>query len=283
MKQNKISAFVREKRKEIGLTQTAMAREIGVGVRFYKELEMGKITLKMDKVCQTLEYFGAELLPIIVDPYKGYDPIDTIKINHMENDITDIDTLYDPTWEKSAMMIVRMLTISKKHRHDVLFYDGKSMFYEDDTPSKFENKEYYQSEDSYEKLFDIALKKSKNHEIDVVETWRLILMRWVVGVDNIRLKNVKNDKEIIVIKKEVYDTLPLSVNSKRYSIKRDDFIEAMMHTGLKEKEAISLIEENINEEKNIHNLLESVKISQEEKEKRKIHIRARMISLKNIF
>ncbi len=40
-----------------------MAEKAGVGIRFIRELERGKETLKMDKVNQVLELFGYELGP----------------------------------------------------------------------------------------------------------------------------------------------------------------------------------------------------------------------------
>ena len=40
-----------------------MAEKAGVGLRFVRELERGKGTLKMNKVNQVLELFGYELGP----------------------------------------------------------------------------------------------------------------------------------------------------------------------------------------------------------------------------
>ena len=40
-----------------------MAEKAGVGIRFVRELERGKETLKMDKVNQVLDLFGCELRP----------------------------------------------------------------------------------------------------------------------------------------------------------------------------------------------------------------------------
>ena len=46
------------------LTQTDLAEKAGVGLRFVRELEQGKQTLRMDKVNQVLGLFGAELAPV---------------------------------------------------------------------------------------------------------------------------------------------------------------------------------------------------------------------------
>ena len=64
MKQLSLSKFVRFKRKSLKMTQKEMSEKSGVGIRFVRELERGKQTLKMDKVNQVLDLFGYELGPI---------------------------------------------------------------------------------------------------------------------------------------------------------------------------------------------------------------------------
>ena len=56
-----INEFVRQKRKEAGLTQKEMAFKAGVGLRFVRELERGKPTLQMNKVNQVLRLFGYQV------------------------------------------------------------------------------------------------------------------------------------------------------------------------------------------------------------------------------
>jgi y4mF family transcriptional regulator len=58
-----LSQFVKEKRGEVLLTQLDLAEKSGVGLRFVRELEQGKKTLRMDKVNQVLRLFGYELGP----------------------------------------------------------------------------------------------------------------------------------------------------------------------------------------------------------------------------
>ena len=58
-----LNQFVKKKRKSLKLTQKEMAEKAGVGIRFVRELERGKETLKMNKVNQVLELFGHELGP----------------------------------------------------------------------------------------------------------------------------------------------------------------------------------------------------------------------------
>jgi len=59
----RLPEFVKRKRKSLQLTQKEMAEKAGVGLRFVRELERGKETLKMNKVNQVLELFGYELGP----------------------------------------------------------------------------------------------------------------------------------------------------------------------------------------------------------------------------
>ena len=60
-----ISEFVRQKRKEYKLTQRDLADRAGVGIRFIRELEAGKPTLRMDKVNIVLDLFGHRLGPVL--------------------------------------------------------------------------------------------------------------------------------------------------------------------------------------------------------------------------
>lgn len=58
-----LSAYVKQMRKQYGLTQIDLSEKAGVGLRFVRELEQGKQTLRMDKVNQVLNLFGTELAP----------------------------------------------------------------------------------------------------------------------------------------------------------------------------------------------------------------------------
>lgn len=57
----KLSRNIKELRKEYNLTQEDLAMKSGVGIRFVRELEQGKPTVRMDKVNQVLALFGLEL------------------------------------------------------------------------------------------------------------------------------------------------------------------------------------------------------------------------------
>ena len=52
---------ITEMRKAAGLTQVELAERAGVGLRFVRELEQGKPTVRLDKVNQVLALFGCEL------------------------------------------------------------------------------------------------------------------------------------------------------------------------------------------------------------------------------
>jgi y4mF family transcriptional regulator len=56
-----LSREIIEIRKAAGLTQAELARRAGVGLRFVRELEQGKATVRLDKVSQVLSLFGYEL------------------------------------------------------------------------------------------------------------------------------------------------------------------------------------------------------------------------------
>lgn len=56
-----IANFVKLKRKKAKLTQVQLAQKSGTGLRFIRELERGKLTLRCDKLNQVLELFGHRL------------------------------------------------------------------------------------------------------------------------------------------------------------------------------------------------------------------------------
>jgi y4mF family transcriptional regulator len=70
---NNISNFVKYNRSKLRLTQEELAEKAGVGLRFIRELEQGKQTLRLDKVTQVLALFGNQVVPgneRIKDPYE---------------------------------------------------------------------------------------------------------------------------------------------------------------------------------------------------------------------
>ena len=64
MKHKSLSQYVKQMCKEYSLTQVELSEKSGVGLRFVRELEQGKQSMRMDKVNQVLNLFGAELGPV---------------------------------------------------------------------------------------------------------------------------------------------------------------------------------------------------------------------------
>ncbi len=62
-----VAWFVRQQRKKLGYTQEDFARRVGVGLRFLKDLELGKKSVRLDKVNQVLNYLGHCLVPAPLD------------------------------------------------------------------------------------------------------------------------------------------------------------------------------------------------------------------------
>ena len=61
---NKIAEYIKTNRRAAGLTQQEFALRSGLGLRFVRELEQGKETVRMDKVNIALAMFGMEAGPI---------------------------------------------------------------------------------------------------------------------------------------------------------------------------------------------------------------------------
>ena len=60
---NKIAEYIKTSRRAAGLTQEEFAALSGLGLRFVRELEQGKETVRMDKVNVALGMFGMEAVP----------------------------------------------------------------------------------------------------------------------------------------------------------------------------------------------------------------------------
>ena len=60
---NRIGEYIKQERKKAGLTEEEFAMRSGLGLRFIRELEQGKETVRLDKVNQALAMFGKEAVP----------------------------------------------------------------------------------------------------------------------------------------------------------------------------------------------------------------------------
>ena len=59
-----LATFVKERRKEVNLTQEEFAERAGVALTVVRKIEQGKTNLNMDKVNLILKMFGHELAPV---------------------------------------------------------------------------------------------------------------------------------------------------------------------------------------------------------------------------
>lgn len=61
---NNLSTTVKMLRKQYNLTQEELSLKSGVGLRFVRDLEQGKETLRLDKVNQLLDFFNYEMVAV---------------------------------------------------------------------------------------------------------------------------------------------------------------------------------------------------------------------------
>lgn len=59
-----LANLVKEKRKEVNLTQEEFAEKAGVALTVIRKIEQGKENLQLEKVNQVLKMFGHMLAPI---------------------------------------------------------------------------------------------------------------------------------------------------------------------------------------------------------------------------
>ncbi len=59
-----IGKFIKAERRKTGLTQEEFALRSGLGLRFIRELEQGKKTVRLDKVLEALSMFDYHLEPV---------------------------------------------------------------------------------------------------------------------------------------------------------------------------------------------------------------------------
>lgn len=59
-----LSATVKALRKQYNMTQEELSLKSGVGLRFVRDLEQGKKSLRLDKVNQLLDFFNYEMAAV---------------------------------------------------------------------------------------------------------------------------------------------------------------------------------------------------------------------------
>lgn len=62
-----LKKYLKQKRKELKLSQKELAEKSGVGLRFIRDMEQGKPTLRLDKINQVLSLFGHEMAPVEIE------------------------------------------------------------------------------------------------------------------------------------------------------------------------------------------------------------------------
>lgn len=62
-----LSDFVKERRKEVNLTQEEFAERAGVALTVVRKIEQGKTNMNLDKVNLVLGMFGHELAPVKIN------------------------------------------------------------------------------------------------------------------------------------------------------------------------------------------------------------------------
>lgn len=106
-----ISNFVKRCRKEQHLTQPELAAKAGVGLRFLRELEQGKQSLRMDKVNQVLAYFGTEC---------GVDDEAVIKQDIRQYRLSSLDEPKEYMLEEIMHQVCESAMASSYNAHEVL-------------------------------------------------------------------------------------------------------------------------------------------------------------------
>lgn len=112
---NYIAHFVKYNRGKLGLTQEELAEKAGVGLRFIRELEQGKESLRMDKVNQVLALFGYKVAPGSVRIKDPYD----IMLNHfagktvqiqLKNKTVLVGSIMEPVMEEKEIKAWKFLS-----------------------------------------------------------------------------------------------------------------------------------------------------------------------------
>lgn len=110
---SRIGDYVKENRRRLGITQEEFAVHSGLGLRFVRELEQGKKTVRMDKVNQALQMFGMEAIPGPVPQPQEASPADSVLIP--ERGETDGGASSSTRSHKRALSSQLPETVRQKH------------------------------------------------------------------------------------------------------------------------------------------------------------------------
>ncbi len=75
MSYNIFSKYFKEQRKKLNITQKDLAEKSGVGLRFVRDVEQGKESVRLDKINQVLLIFNSQAGPVSLKEHivKGRD------------------------------------------------------------------------------------------------------------------------------------------------------------------------------------------------------------------
>lgn len=67
-----LAAFIKYNRDKLNLTQEMLAEKTGLGIHFIRDIEQGRLSLRLDKVEKVLSLFGYKMAPVVdaIDPYQ---------------------------------------------------------------------------------------------------------------------------------------------------------------------------------------------------------------------
>jgi y4mF family transcriptional regulator len=80
---NHFADFLKYSRSKYRLTQEQLAEKAGVGLRFIRDLEQGKESLRLDKVNQVLALFGYRAAPVSIREIDQW----VILMNHLDRHV----------------------------------------------------------------------------------------------------------------------------------------------------------------------------------------------------
>jgi y4mF family transcriptional regulator len=121
MEKNDIVYFVKYHRNRSGMTQFELAQKAGVGLRFIRELEQGKETLRLDKVNQVLSLFGYRMVPgrdHTLDPYEILLKHTNVEVHlYLKNRTEFYGMILSPTTEDTEIRAWRFVPINNLKRY----------------------------------------------------------------------------------------------------------------------------------------------------------------------
>ncbi|MFL5741130.1 MAG: helix-turn-helix transcriptional regulator [Flavisolibacter sp.] len=112
--ENDIAYFVKYNRNKARMTQEELAARAGVGLRFIRDLEQGKETLRIDKVNQVLSLFGYKMIPGTsrhLDPYEVLMNYNNIAVHlYLKNRTELYGIILGPDYEDSQIKAWRFIS-----------------------------------------------------------------------------------------------------------------------------------------------------------------------------